>query len=226
MSSNKTSLEILAAIATIIGAIITILEYKGCNKSKEVLNYREERQKKEETQRFSEYSDKSNEKTLHVVKHKDNSQKENLDVFKSNSINSSSKDIIIFIYENDRKLNRTITSDIEKIYKNDGYNISYGRLNSGINRYQALDCIQNNNNLILNHTDEVAIGNIISSYSNGTLVEGTIICNVRFEMTVLSLNNNTSSTFSIIANGNGQSNSQAYEEAISQLISKFNPNEQ
>lgn len=226
MSSNKTPLEILAAIATIVGTILSIIGYKGCNKSEERPIVREERPTKVETQSFLGYSDKSNIKTAPIVEHRDNFQNENKHVFKSNSINSSSKDIAVFVYENDNNINKTISSSIERIYKTDGYNISHGSLISGINKYQALDFVQNNNNLILNHTDEVAIGNIVYSYSAGTLVEGTIICNIRLEMTILSLENNSSSTFSISANGNGVSNSQAYEEALSQLISKYNTNGQ
>lgn len=141
--------------------------------------------------------------------------------------NTDGKDISVLVLENDA-ISTAISSSIAKIYTQTGAKGSTGLIKSTFIRKPGFQELCEGNSGIIEkldlkqYTDYLALGRIIFSCQPGKLVEGTIVCNATLTMSLLSINDRTlANSFSFSVNANGASESQARDEAIQKLLSRY-----
>jgi hypothetical protein len=148
-------------------------------------------------------------------------------------INSSAMNkggITVVILDKDGNISSAMSSTIASIYSKNGTTGNTGLIRSSFLRKHEFQELSEGNSEIIakldlsRYTDYIALGKINYTIRNGTLVEGTVICNASLSVSIISTKSKSIVQSFTINNeaGNGVTDSQAREEAFQKLISRYN----
>lgn len=150
----------------------------------------------------------------------------NVNSFLSNSPNVI--EVAVTIIDESNNVLSVISSDIASIYNQNGKKGTLGLLKSSFLKQSQFQELYDGNPSIISklelarYTDYLAIGKLRSSIRNGTLVAGTIICDVSLTMSIISANSkNMKKSFNVTAIGNGVTESQARGDAFDKLLDLY-----
>lgn len=137
--------------------------------------------------------------------------------------------ISVIVVDEEGMILSSISSLIANIYKQVGLNANIGLLKSSFTKEpQFQELIEGNNSIIeklklSNYTDYLVIGRIGFSMRSGTVINGTIICNVFLNVTIINATNNSIADSFTISDviANGATSLQAKERAIQKLINNY-----
>jgi len=121
-----------------------------------------------------------------------------------------------------------LSARIAGFYRNQGYSVTYSLFTPGFIHSEYFHELQNASSRVItmleldSHINTLILGEFSYSFRDGTLERGTIICNAKIDMRIVSVNQKSlTNSYSFSVNANGVSELQAKEQASTKLFDKF-----
>jgi hypothetical protein len=146
-----------------------------------------------------------------------------------NNPGANKSEISIVIIDEKGVVSNSVSNEIAKIYSQSGKKTTIGLIKSKFIKTSDFKRLFDGNSDMIKklkldqYTNYLGLGKISYSFRNGSLVDGTVICNASINMNIISANNKSLLQSFTIQNaiGNGSTESQAQEEALKRLVNIY-----